>query len=369
MKNVVVTGSKGFIGRNLVSRLRQLEDIHIIEYSKDETESLDSVISQADFVFHLAGVNRPQDETEFNIGNKDLTRDVLDALRRKGGKIPILLTSSTQAPLENAYGKSKLAAEELVDEYKKETGADIFIYRLPNVFGKWCKPNYNSAVATFCYNITRDLPIVVNDKKTKMTLAYVDDVVTDFISSFCGNNKAEKGFCSVSNSFETTLGEIVNTLNDLHSIRKTLVIPDLSLELTKKLYSTLISYYGEDNYSYDLTTNDDERGWLAEFIKSDSFGQVFISKTKPGFSRGNHWHHSKIEKFSVIDGEAEIAFRKVGQDQVFTYNVSGNKIQVIDVPVGYVHSVKNIGKHDMTLVIWANEILDKNNPDTYYEEV
>lgn len=369
MKTVLITGAAGFIGKNLSEKLKQLTSLEVIEYSKNSDESLVSALDRADFVFHLAGVNRPKDEEEFKSGNRDFTESILTLLREKDAQTPVLLTSSTQAEQDNPYGRSKREAEELVRAYGNDTGASVYIYRLPNVFGKWCKPNYNSVIATFCYNITHSLPLTINDEDTELTLTYIDDVIDEFISCIGEKKKQETDFSSVMPIYSARLGDIANTLSNLHDMRETLVVPDLSSKLTKHLYSTLTSYYEEEDYIYDLESNADNRGWLSEFIKSDQFGQVFVSKTNPGFTRGNHWHHSKVEKFVIVEGEAQLSFRKVGGQETFDYKASGDKIQVVDVPVGYVHSVKNIGKNDMTMIIWANEILDKDNPDTYYEEV
>lgn len=368
MKKVAITGAEGFIGKNLAVALQLTKDYEIIEYNRDTKEPLESVLNQADFVFHLAGINRPKEDGEFKSGNTDFTEEVIHVLQNKGKKTPILFSSSIQAELENEYGKSKRDAEKIISRYHEDTGANVYIFRLPNVFGKWSKPNYNSAVATFCHNITHDMPITVNDRSTKIKLAYIDDVIADFISCI-ERQISEKDIHSVSVTHDTTLGEVVDTLYDLHSMRKSLLVPNLSQGLNKSLYSTLISFYDEQDYAYSLTNNTDERGNLAEFIRSESSGQVFVSKTKPGFTRGNHWHQTKIEKFLVVDGEAEVSFRRVGSKDAFTYKVSGDKMKVIDIPVGYIHSIKNVGSSDMILVIWANEILDKNNPDTYYEEV
>ncbi len=368
MNTILVTGSEGFIGKNLVSRLKQHGEYEILTFDKDSSTPLNSLVEKADFIFHLAGVNRPQNEAEFKTGNLDLTAQVVEYARST--KTPILITSSIQAILDNPYGKSKLGAEELLQEYAQETGAPVYIFRLPNVFGKWSRPNYNSVVATFCYNISHGLPLQVNDPAAPITLVYIDEVIDEFIR--CIEAKKEvgaDGFCHIPREYPTTVGDLAKRLQDLHDIRATTIIPDLSDPLTKYLYATLTSLYEQDDYASLFDMHDDERGWLFELAKSKQFGQVFVSKTKPGFTRGKHWHHTKVERFCIIEGSGKIAFRKVDSQEVFTYLVSGEKIQIIDIPVGYVHSVQNTGETDMIMIIWANEILDKENPDTWYEEV
>ena len=368
---VLVTGASGFIGKNLVSHLQLQPALYeIIPFTKESTESLESLLDKADFVFHLAGVNRPENESEFKVGNTDLTEKIVSHLKKVGRKTPILITSSTQAALDNPYGKSKLTAENLVAQYEEETGAKSFIFRLPNVFGKWSRPNYNSAVATFCYNLTHSLPITINDPSAELRLIYIDDAVDLFMGCLNGNILPNDISTELdARTLQTTVGDVANTLKQLVAIRKTLVIPDLSDKLTKYLYSTLTSFYDEQDLTSNLTVNSDDRGWLFELVKSEQFGQVFISQTKPGYVRGEHWHHTKVERFCVIQGQGEVFFRQLGSDKIFSHKLTGQHVQVIDIPVGCIHAIENTGTDDMLLIIWANEILDKDSPDTYWENV
>ena len=368
MKTVLVTGSDGFIGKNLVTRLRQEAVYAVLEYDKSTKVTLGSLVEKSDFIFHLAGVNRPQNEAEFKTGNQDLTDTILKLAAPN--KTPVLITSSIQALLDNAYGKSKLGAESLVTAYGKTTGAKTYIFRLPNVFGKWSKPNYNSAVATFCYNIAHNLPVQINDADAPITLVYIDEVIDEFIKCLTDQQATDtEGFCRIPTTYPTTVGKLAETIQALHSMRTSSIVPDLSDTLTKYLHATLTSFYEDSALAHVYDLHDDERGWLFELAKSNAFGQVFISSTKPGYTRGQHWHHTKVERFCVIKGEGEIRFRKVNSKETFSYAVTDAKIEIIDIPVGYVHSITNTGTSDMLLVIWANEIFDKNRPDTFYEEV
>lgn len=367
---VLVTGSGGFIGRNLCSALELREDIELLEFNRNSSQaSLTDYVSQADFIFHTAGVNRPQNDEEFTTVNTQLTEKIIDILREKQRNTPLLITSSTQATLDNAYGKSKLAAEEAILKWHKETNAPVIIYRLPGVFGKWSRPNYNSVVATFCNNIAHDLPITISDPSHVLTLAYIDDVVRDFISHL-DSPQLSVEYPPITRTFEVSIGDLSERIYAIKNIRSDLIIPNLDDLLNKYLYATYVSYFKTDDFSYKLAKNSDNRGWLAEFVKSKNFGQIFISKTKPGISRGDHWHKTKIEKFLVVEGEAVVTFRnKTGDQDVISYNVSGDDMCVVDIPVGYVHAIKNIGNTDLVTIFWANELLDKENPDTYYEKV
>ncbi len=373
MKTVLITGASGFIGQNLCATLERDGNLSILKFNIENTEQeLREYVERADFIFHLAGVNRPETEVEFIEGNTNLTQTIVRLLRESKKTTPLLITSSIQAELDNPYGRSKHAAEALVIDWAKETKADAYVYRLPNVFGKWCRPNYNSVVATFCYNIANGLPVAVNDPNHEMTLVYIDEVVADFTRAMEGKVQPhEDSFCYIPQTYKATLQEIKESLEAFNESRISLVMPNLESNFSKYLYATFTSYFATDGFSYPLKTNTDDRGWLAEFIKSKQFGQVFVSKTKPGISRGNHWHHTKIEKFLVVDGQADVCFRKVGDssDKVLTYSVSGDKLTVLDIPVGYVHSIKNTGSTDLTTIFWADEILDTSRPDTYYEEV
>lgn len=372
MKTILVTGANGFIGKNLCATLGLRDNVRVIKYTrKNLPEELPHLVKQSDFIFHIAGVNRPKDESEFEKGNTDLTRHILDAIRDADKKIPILVTSSIHAAQDTPYGKSKHKAEDLVFKWSEETDNAAYVYRLPGVFGKWSRPNYNSVVATFCYNIAHDLPVTVSDPSVTLTLAYIDDVVLEFIKRFDESPaKMTQQFYDIPSTHTVNLGDLKDRIEKIHQIRSTLIVPNLEDTLNKHLYSTYISYLDTDNFSYTLQTNTDDRGWLAEFIKSNQFGQIFVSKTKPGVSRGNHWHHSKIEKFLVIEGTGMISFRnKVDGNDIINYEISGDLLTVVDIPTGYVHSITNTGDTDLITLFWANEILDKAHPDTYFENV
>lgn len=368
---VLVTGSAGFIGKNLCESLRLRNDVELLTYTRKQTlDELTTLVEQADFIYHLAGVNRPESDDEFTTGNTDLTKHIVDTLQSASKQTPLLITSSTQAELDNPYGKSKLAAEQAEFEWHEESKSPVYVYRLPGVFGKWCRPNYNSVVATFCYNIANDLPITISDPTHTITLVYIDDVVDAFLHHLDEHIDSFTDFQSIKRTFNVSLGELSDRITALHDIRTSLIIPNLGHLLNKFLYATYISYLSIDSFAYGLTKNSDQRGYLAEFIKSYQFGQVFVSKTKPGISRGDHWHQTKIEKFFVVSGKAEITFRnKINNQEVIRYTVDGDEMRVVDIPTGYVHAIKNIGETDLITLFWANEILDKERPDTYYEKV
>ena len=366
---VLVTGANGFIGKNLVARLNELNKYEIIKIDKDNTkEELRNGVLEAEFIFHLAGINRPKDEKEFFEGNSGLTGEIVNILKENNKNTSIAITSSIQADLDNAYGQSKKLAEEELLMYSATTRAKVFIYRLPNVFGKWCRPNYNSAVATFCNNIARGEEVWVSDPEKEMTLVYIDDVVRCLISSM-EDSKALSGYVNVDVEHKATLGEIVDLLNGFVESRKTLMVPDMEDGLAKKLYSTYLSYLPEDQFSYPLKMNIDNRGSFTEVLKSSDRGQVSINISKPGITKGNHYHHTKNEKFLVVSGEGIIQFRRIDSEEVIEYKVSGEKLEVIDIPVGYTHNIINVGTTDMVTLMWVNEIFDPENPDTIYMEV
>ncbi|AYE52413.1 capsular polysaccharide biosynthesis protein CapF [Priestia megaterium NCT-2] len=368
--NVLVTGSKGFIGRNLIAELRNQGYTEIFEYNRETDESLlDKYCMKADFVFHLAGVNRPKDEKEFIKGNTNFTSLLLDTLNKHNNNCPIMLSSSIQAELDNPYGHSKKMSEDLIFKHNKDTSSKILIYRFPNVFGKWCKPNYNSVVATFCHNIANGLPIHVNDPEVKLKLIYIDDVIEELINALKGKENGSGKFCEVSTVYTATLGEIANLIYSFKESRSERTIPDVSEPFVKNLYSTYLSYLPEDQFSYELKMNTDNRGSFTEFIKTIDRGQVSINISKPGINKGNHWHHTKTEKFLVVSGKGVIRFRKIDSDKVIKYFVSGEKLEVLDIPTGYTHNIENLGDTDMVTVMWANELFDSEKPDTYYLEV
>ncbi len=367
---ILVTGAKGFIGKNLITELRNRGYADIFEYDKDTDLSLlDEYCKDADFVFHLAGVNRPQEQSEFMEGNFGFTSTLLDTLKKYRNTCPVLMSSSIQAELDNPYGKSKKAGEDLLFAYSKETGVKVLVYRLPNVFGKWCRPNYNSAVATFCYNIAHNLPITVNDPTIVMNLVYIDDVVEELISALQGKENSAGLFCEVSVVHTIQLGEIVDLIYSFKNSREERTVPYMKDTFTKKLYSTYLSYLPEDQFSYSLKMNQDNRGSFTEFIKTIDRGQVSINISKPGVTKGNHWHQTKTEKFLVVSGKGVIRFRKIDSDKVIEYYVSGEKMEVVDIPPGYTHNIENLGDTDMVTIMWANEPFNPKKPDTYYLEV
>lgn len=381
--NILVTGAKGFVGKNLVSQLHNIrlgkaknypisgEEIKVFEYDIDSDPSeLDVYCKQADFVFNLAGVNRPKDPTEFMKGNFGFASTLLDTLKKYNNTCPVMISSSIQAELDNPYGESKRAGENLLFAYAKETGAKVLVYRFPNLFGKWCRPNYNSAVATFCNNIANDLPIQVNDPSVVMRLAYIDDVVDELIAALVGQEHREGMFCVVPTVHTITLGGIVDLLYSFKEMPKNLEVPDLGEPFTKKLYSTYLSYLPEGKFSYPLEMHVDARGSFTEIIRTADRGQFSVNISKPGITKGQHWHHTKNEKFVVVSGHGLIQLRKIGTDEVINFEVSGDKIEVVEMIPGYTHNIINLSDtEDLVTFMWANEAFDPERPDTYYEKV
>ena len=367
---VLVTGAKGFVGRNLCLTLQQLPDVEVLKYDLGDEPKLEGYLAECDFVMHLAGVNRPKDPAEFKTGNTVFAEDILEKLAARQNPPPVLLSSSIQAALDNDYGKSKAAAEEAVRAYGEKTGASVFIYRLANVFGKWCRPNYNSAVATWVYNIARDLPIMVRDPDATVTLVYIDDVVKCFIGHL-KNLEKQSGILSVSPCYTKTLGEITSLIRSFHDEPANLMVPDQQDGFTKKLYSTYLAALPEDKFSYPLTMHCDNRGSFTEALHSAERGQVSVNVSKPGIAKGQHWHHTKHEKFLVVSGRGEINFRMADDPdgKIITYKVSGEKLEVVRIPPGYTHNIVNVGETDMVTVMWANEVFDPANPDTFRLEV
>lgn len=367
---VLVTGAKGFIGKNLVSTLDREDKYEIICIDRENSkEELEKGVLNSDFIVHLAGINRPKNEEEFFEGNTGLTEEIIEILKENNKNTSILITSSIQAGLDNAYGQSKKGAEEALIKYMADTKGNVFIFRLPNVFGKWCRPNYNSAIATFCHNIARGEEVWISDPTKEMTLVYIDDVVRN-IKGVIDNEKTYiPGYQNVDIEHKATLGEIVDLINSFKESRKSLMIPNMENELTKKLYSTYLSYLPENDFSYPLKMNVDNRGSFTEFIKSNDRGQVSVNISKPGITKGNHWHDTKNEKFLVVSGEGVIRFRKVDSEEIIDYKVSGEKLEVVDIPVGYTHSIINTGERDMVTIMWVNEIFNPEKPDTIYLEV
>ena len=367
---ILVTGAKGFIGKNLISELKNQKYTEIYEYDMDSTiEELDKYSKDCDFVFHLAGINRPKDQKEFIEGNFGFTSILLENLKKYQNKSPIMLASSIQALLDNPYGISKKAGEDLLFSYSKETNTKVLVYRFPNVFGKWCRPNYNSAVATFSYNIANGLPITINDRNVVMNLIYIDDLVKELINTLRGNENRKEKFCYVEPVYTVRLGEIVDLLYSFKESRNNRLVPSTIDPFTKKLYANYLSYLPSNQLSYDLKMNIDHRGSFTEFLKTPDRGQVSINISKPGIVKGNHWHHTKNEKFLVVSGIGVIRFRKIDEQNIIEYHVSGDKLQVVDIPPGYTHNIENLGDTDMVTVMWANETFDPERPDTFYLEV
>jgi UDP-2-acetamido-2,6-beta-L-arabino-hexul-4-ose reductase len=367
---ILVTGAKGFIGKNLIAELKNRGFDNVYEYDKDTSPVLlEDYCREAEFIFHLAGVNRPKEQAEFMEGNFGFTLTLLDILKKYHNTSPIMLASSIHAELDNLYGKSKKAGEDLMFSYSNETGAKVLIYRFPNVFGKWCRPNYNSAVATFCHNIAHNLPITVNDPNVLMTLVYIDDLVEELINALEGKENRVGIFCEVPIVHDITIGEIAHLIQTFKTSREDRSIPDMSNAFTKKLYSTYLSYLPSNQFSYELKMNIDNRGSFTEFIKTPDRGQVSVNISEPGIIKGNHWHHTKNEKFLVVSGKGVIRFRKIDSDEVIEYFVSGDKLVVVDIPPGYTHNIENLGDKDMVTIMWANELFDTGKPDAYFLDV
>lgn len=368
--NILITGSKGFIGKNLITELKNNKYNSILEYDIDSSiEDLIRYTKEADFVFHLAGVNRPKEQKEFLEGNFGFTSQLLNFLKNHQNHCPIMISSSIQAELNNPYGESKKAGEDLMFKYSAETGAKVMVYRFPNVFGKWCRPNYNSAIATFSHNIANNLPITVNDPNVRLKLIYIDDLINELIQALNQQENRKGDFCYVEPVYEVRLGDVVDLLHSFRDSRDSRSIPNTQDEFTKKLYANYLSYLPLDNFSYDLKMNIDHRGSFTEFLKTPDRGQVSINISKPGITKGNHWHHTKNEKFLVVYGYGVIRFRKVDSTEVKEYYVSGEKLQVVDIPPGYTHNIENLGNTDMVTIMWANEMFDPSKPDTYFLEV
>ncbi len=358
------------MGKNLCANLEMNENYELLRFDvKTERSLLDKYCAECDFVVHLAGVNRPETEAEFAEGNSGFTGEVLDLLRKSKNTCPVLITSSIQASLDNPYGRSKKDAEDFIFAYGEETGAEVFVYRMPNVFGKWCRPNYNSAVATFCNNIANDLPITVNDRSHMMNLVYIDDVVNEIRNAIEGSANKKEKFCEIFPVHQRTLGEIADLIYSFKASRDERKIPDMSDAFIKDLYATYLSYLPEDKFSYPLKMNVDDRGSFTEIIRTIDRGQMSVNISKPGITKGNHWHNTKNEKFVVVSGKGVVRFRKYGEDKVIEYYVSGDKIEVIDIPTGYTHNIENLGDTDLVTLMWCNEPFDPGKPDTVFLKV
>lgn len=397
--NILVTGAKGFVGQNLVAALKNLKDgkdrtrplkiEKIFEYDIDTDPALlNDYCAQADFVFHLAGVNRPKNNEEFMAGNFGFASTLLDTLKKHRNTCPVMLSSSIQATLqgryaESDYGRSKLAGEELFFNYAEQTGAKVLVYRFPNLFGKWCRPNYNSAVATFCYNTAHDLPLTVNDPATELELLYIDDLLFEMLDALAGNEHhcsfngvqtvlCHNGrYCAAPVTHRVTLGEIVRLLEQFKAQPQTLFMPEIPQNsFAKKLYSTYLSYLPAEKAAFHLKMNVDDRGSFTELLKTKNCGQFSVNISKPGITKGQHWHHTKWEFFIVVSGHGLIEQRKVGSSEVLRFEVSGAQIQAVQMLPGYTHNIINLSKtEDLVTLMWANEPFDPNRPDTFFEPV
>lgn len=397
--NVLVTGAKGFVGRNLVAAFAAVRDgkdrtrgvtIDTIFEADIDTaeEALNSYCAQADMVFHLAGINRPQNTAEFMQGNRDAAAELLSLLRAHGNACPVMLSSSLQATLlgrfgDSEYGRSKKAGEELLLAYARETGARALVYRFPNLFGKWCRPNYNSAVATFCHNLANDLPITVNDPSVELELLYIDDLIDEMFAALRGEEHrceydgltpipCESGtFCVAPVTHKATLGEIVSLLEAFTAQPTTLQMPSIpDGSFAKKLYATYLSYLPKEKVGFPLKMNVDDRGSFTELLRTADHGQFSVNISKPGITKGQHWHHTKWEFFIVVSGEALIQQRRIGSDEVLEFRVSGDRIEAVHMLPGYTHNIINLSDtHDLVTVMWANEAFDPNRPDTFFEKV
>lgn len=367
---ILITGSDGFIAKNIIIELKNRNYNQLFMCNVETTrEELEHFVEESDAIIHLAGVNRPQKEEDFFEGNTTFTETIISLMKKHEKKRTFIFSSSIQASLENSYGKSKKAAEELLKEYSLESELNLKIYRLPNVFGKWCRPNYNSVVATFCHNIANDLEIHINDASAELNLVYIDDVVDAFIQTLETQDKQRGIYVEVESKYRTTVGKLAETIYAFKQSRDNIQVPNIEDTFQKKLYSTYLSYLDTKEFLYPLKMNVDTRGSFTEFLRSDITGQVSINITKPGITKGNHWHHTKTEKFLVVKGTASIAFRHILTGEMQEYIVSGDKLEVVDIPVGYTHNIKNIGEDDLVTVMWANEAFNPAKPDTFFEEV
>jgi len=370
---VLITGAGGFVGKNLQQHLSEREDVEVVCFTRANAPTeLPRLMERVEFVFHLAGVNRPQNPQEFVIGNTDLTATLVEAvegeMRVRGRKIAIVCTSSTQAARGNPYGASKRAAEDVLQAFAARTGAAAHIFRLPNVFGKWCQPNYNSAVATFCYNIARGLPIQINDPASPVTLVYVEDVVERFIQLMDGADGVvdAEGFATVTPQYTTTVGEMAGLLETFRASRDTLVTERVGTGLVRALYSTYVSYLPPELFTYAVPMHSDSRGVFVEMLKTPDCGQFSFFTAQPGITRGGHYHHAKTEKFLVIKGEARFRFRDLQTGELHVVVTNGSKPEIVETVPGWTHDITNIGKDEMVVMLWANEVFERSKPDTYF---
>ncbi len=366
---VLITGANGFVGQNLVSHLGERADVQVLRFTREDSlDSLPALVAQVDFIFHLAGVNRPQDPQEFQTGNTDLTRALCDAIVSSGRQVPILYTSSSQAELDNAYGSSKRGAEDALLALNASHGVPVHLFRLPNVFGKWARPNYNSAVATFCHNVSRGLPISINDPQARINLVYIDDVIRYFLAVMDGK-QAGTPFVSVEPQYSITVGELAEQLHVFRDSRQTMITEPVGTGLVRALYSTYLSYLPPDRFTYEVPKHGDPRGVFVEMLKTRDSGQFSYFTAHPGITRGGHYHHSKTEKFLVIKGKACFRFRHIVSGAFHELFTNGEQPQVVETVPGWTHDITNVGEEEMIVMLWANEIFDREHPDTYARPV
>lgn len=367
---ILITGASGFIGKNLQQYLKEKKDHDIITFDRqDDFSKIEENIDNIEFIFHLAGENRPDNPNDFYKGNTDLTKSIIELINNKNLHIPILYTSSIQAVKENDYGKSKKMAENALIEYGQNSKA--FIYRLHNVFGKWSRPNYNSVIATFCYNVVNNIELTINDSETELELIYIDDIITEFSNLLdgIGPTKMEDEYCYVNPIYNITLGKLAELIKSFKQSMNSIQVPETGDDFTKKLFSTYLSYVPLDEMVFTPKMNVDERGSFTELIRTESAGQMSVSVSKPGIVRGNHYHHTKMEKFIVVKGKAKIKFKHVITEEEKEYLVDDTDLKIVNIPVGYTHMIENISNDEMILLIWCNELFDINKPDTYFMEV
>jgi len=367
---ILITGAEGFIGKNLIIALRSRGYVDLLTLDADSpAELLDRYCGECGFVYHLAGANRPRQQDELMQADFSFTDTLLRQLNKHKNRCPVMFASSTHAALPNLYGRSKKAGEELLDLYANETGAKVYVYRFPHVFGKWAKPNHNSVIATFCYNVAHDLPIVIHDENTSMHLAYIDDVAESLCDLLDGKTTREGSYCVVPLSYHATLGDIAKRIRSFRNIRENNLLPDMTEPLTKKLYATYLSFLPVMEFSYPLEMQEDAEGSVTEFLRLSSGGQITVNVCKPGMTRGNHWHHTRAEKIVVVSGSGVIKFRRIDMDEVIEYPVSAKKHVAVDIPVGYAHCIENTGKTDLVLLMWSSECCDGTQTDGVPTEV
>lgn len=365
---ILITGANGFVGKNLIAQLRNEGYTDLLTMDSDTSwQDATKLLKQCEFFYHLAGSNRPKDISEFKIVNTDLTKSILAELNLIGNKCPIMYASSIQADIDNDYGQSKKLSEEILLKHSENNGSKVFIYRFPNIFGKWSRPNYNSAVATFCHNIAHGLPIMINNAESIVNLVYIDDVVKLMINLLKMDQVS--GFQTVEPIYNTTVGDLVYKIESFAKTRSNLSVPNCMDSFEKKLYSTYLSFLPKEEFSYHVKMNIDARGSFTEIFKFKEHGQLSVNVTQPGITKGNHWHHTKHEKFMVVSGTGIIRFRDVWSNEILEYRVSGAKLEMVEIPPGYTHNIQNFGDTDLVTLMWVNEELDKENTDTYFLEV